>query len=365
MFARIKHLSVLIVFATALFLGMVLNLVSADQEYSEDERRRLKQFPVPSFENITDGEYFQSLEAYSLDQFPYREAFRSVNAMTRLKLFNQTDVNGLYIIEESVYRMRYPLNESSIDHAGSLISSIYADYLQGMDVHFSIVPDKNYFVAEEHGYPHMDYGALETTLQDALKNMSYIPLFDKLDIDDYYRTDHHWRQERVVDVAEYFLESLDREYPKQNPYEFHNHSPFRGSYYGHVAMPLEPDTLTYLTNDTIARSYARNPVDDTIRHVYQKSALKGVDSYDVFLGGAHPFTELIDPKSDSDEELILFGDSYANSLAPLLLEGYSKITFVDLRHVSPNILDQYIDFSDQDVLFLYSTSILNDSWMLD
>ena len=46
------------------------------------------------------------------------------------------------------------------------------------------------------------------------------------------------------------------------------------------------------------------------------------------------------------------------------MEGYKKITVVDVRYMSTAIIDAYdlIDYKDgQDVLFLYSTEVLNNS----
>ena len=57
----------------------------------------------------------------------------------------------------------------------------------------------------------------------------------------------------------------------------------------------------------------------------------------------------------------MFRDSFGSSLAPLLLEGYARVTLVDIRYISPALLDRFISFADQDVLFLYSTSVLNSS----
>ena len=57
-------------------------------------------------------------------------------------------------------------------------------------------------------------------------------------------------------------------------------------------------------------------------------------------------------------------DSFASSLAPLLVSGYRKITLVDLRYISGDMIGNFIDFKDQDVLFLYSTLILNNSLSL-
>ena len=48
-------------------------------------------------------------------------------------------------------------------------------------------------------------------------------------------------------------------------------------------------------------------------------------------------------------------------MVPLLVRDYSKVTLVDTRYLSSDLLDQFIDFHGQDVLFLYSSLILNSS----
>ena len=67
------------------------------------------------------------------------------------------------------------------------------------------------------------------------------------------------------------------------------------------------------------------------------------------------------PNARTDRELVVFRDSFASSLAPLLLEGYSRVTLVDIRYLSPTQLGRYLTFTDQDVLFLYSVNVLNNS----
>jgi len=59
--------------------------------------------------------------------------------------------------------------------------------------------------------------------------------------------------------------------------------------------------------------------------------------------------------------LILFRDSFGSAIAPLLVQGYRSITLVDIRYLSSAMLDRFIDFYGQDVLFLYSTIVLNNS----
>ena len=65
--------------------------------------------------------------------------------------------------------------------------------------------------------------------------------------------------------------------------------------------------------------------------------------------------------ADTGKELVVFGDSFARSLLPLMTEGYAKITLIDIRYLPSAYVGNYVTFSDQDVLFLYSTSVLNNS----
>ena len=57
----------------------------------------------------------------------------------------------------------------------------------------------------------------------------------------------------------------------------------------------------------------------------------------------------------------MFRDSFGSSLAPLLASGYRTITLVDLRYITSAELGKYLEVTDQDVLFLYSTLLLNNS----
>ena len=105
--------------------------------------------------------------------------------------------------------------------------------------------------------------------------------------------------------------------------------------------------------------------DVTISSVLNNNIIKlnGLDKYDVYLSGAKALLE-IETNSSSDKELIVFRDSFGSSLIPLLVSSYSKITVIDTRYISPKILDNYIDINNQDVLFIYNVSIINNSYSL-
>ena len=98
--------------------------------------------------------------------------------------------------------------------------------------------------------------------------------------------------------------------------------------------------------------------------IYNLNKINSLDKYDVYLSGATPMLTIENPDYNGTKELIVFRDSYGSSLIPLLVTGYSKVTVVDTRYISPKVLNQYIEFKDQDVLFMYSTLIINNSTTL-
>ena len=94
--------------------------------------------------------------------------------------------------------------------------------------------------------------------------------------------------------------------------------------------------------------------------IYDMEKAYGKDPYEMFLSGAKSLLTIENPNAASEKELILFRDSFGSSVAPLLVSAYKKITLVDIRYIHPDLLGNYIQFEDQDVLFLYSTSVLNN-----
>ena len=41
-----------------------------------------------------------------------------------------------------------------------------------MNVYYSVVPDKNYFIAEKNGYPSMDYDKLLSLMKENIRRFS-------------------------------------------------------------------------------------------------------------------------------------------------------------------------------------------------
>ena len=98
--------------------------------------------------------------------------------------------------------------------------------------------------------------------------------------------------------------------------------------------------------------------------VYVPEKLSSKIPYDLYLSGANPLLTITCPDAETDRELVIFRDSFGSSLAPLLCGQYRTITLVDLRSLHSKMLPDYLEFTDQDVLFLYSAAVVNRSTML-
>ena len=75
-------------------------------------------------------------------------------------------------------------------------------YLKDNKIYFSIIPDKNRYLAEKNGFLSLDYEAFTAYMKREMDFAKYIEISDLLDASDYYMTDSHWKQEEIVDVAE-------------------------------------------------------------------------------------------------------------------------------------------------------------------
>lgn len=357
-----KNRIIIVSMAVFLIIVSLTCFFHKGQDYSMTERRYLKQFPELTLETIMTGKFMADFETYSQDRFPARDAFRGIKSVASQFVFLQKDNNDLYLAEGHIGKLEYPYKEESIVHAAGVFQSVYDKYLEETDckVYYSIIPDKGYFLAEENGYLSMDYEVLEKTFCAEMANMKYINLFDVMSLEDFYATDTHWRQEEITDVADVLLTGMggsrDAEYEVCRIEE-----PFYGVYYGQMALPLEAETLYYLDNEELQECIVYDYTNQQSIPVYNMERVTGPDAYEMFLSGSLSLITIENPQADTDKELIVFRDSFGSSIAPLFAEEYKKITLVDIRYLPSGMLGNYIDFENQDVLFLYSTLVLNNS----
>ena len=354
---------VLTVVMVAFFLSVSLFAwLKPVNQFSLSERRKLSQFPELSFNTIMSGDFMSNFENYTLDQFPLRDKFRTLKALVVLNVFKQSANNDIYVVDGYASKIEYPLNETSVKRVGERFQYVYEKYLKDKNTnnYISIIPDKNYFLAKENGYISIDYEKMLSILKDNTEFLTYIDITNELEISDYYKTDTHWREECIIDVAEKLGKGMGVDVKAEYDVKTLD-ADFYGVYYGQSALPLKAEEIKYLTNDVLENCKAFDYQNNKEISVYDMEKANGKDPYEMFLGGPLSLVTIENGNAKIDKELIIFRDSFGSSIAPLLVEGYKKITLVDIRYIHPNMLQNYIEFDSQDVLFLYSTSVLNNS----
>lgn len=351
---------------------VLLCLFNPTKEFSVSERRKLVQRPRFTVDTFLSGRYTEQFEEYVTDQFPGREKLRFLKSVYATKLMCKQDVNGIYERDGYLCAAEYPMNEASLVRAADIFHKIYDKHLLGTDaeVYFSIIPDKNYFLTENASLS-MDYETFFEDMYGQTEFMTAIPIEDKLEITDYYRTDSHWKQEEITQFATFLIEEMGAKKEdagqKQSDKTEKNYviskvdQPFYGVYYGQAALPIKPDVLRYCMNETLERCIVYDYEQECEIPLYDMEKAAGRDPYEMFAGGNSSLVTVVSPDSASEEELVVFGDSFCRSLVPLLTEHYRKITIYDIRYLPSAHIGSHLTFTNQDVLFLYSTSVLNNS----
>lgn len=361
---KTKNIVVTVLIAAILIGFFGWNLVKKQTDFSDSERRALAKFPEITLESVISGEFMKEFEDFTLDQFPVRDGFRSIKAFVSHYIFANKDNNDVIIENGHISKLEYPLKDDMIDHATGRFSYIYDSFIKdkGAKVYLSVVPDKNMFLAEDGGYLALDYNKLASSVKEKAPYAQYIDIFPLLSLEDYYNTDSHWKQEQIVDIAGHIASEMGVSFSDDFTVNTLD-KPFYGTYYGQAALPFTADTIKYLTSPAIdickVKSYETGmPVE---LPVYNMEKAEGKDPYEMFLSGNQALLTVENHLSSNGKELVIFRDSFGSSLTPLLIQSYSKITVVDIRYINPAVLGNMVDFENADVLFIYSSLLLNNS----
>lgn len=348
--------------ALFLFVFAVWAMVKPVNTVSESERRNLAARPEFTLEAFAKGTFTEQFEKYTTDQFPLRDGFRSLKAVMNFYVFHREDMNGIYREKGYLAKLEYPLNEDSVKYAADKFRVLYDKQIAnaGGQVYLATIPDKGYFLADEGGYPSMDYEKFNLSLREQMPYAQFIDIWEDLSVEDYYKTDIHWRQERLEKTAKHLIREMGGEASAQYLTEQVD-VPFFGVYYGQLALPVPPDEIWYLTNDMLNQCTVTDYETGKTLGIYDWEKAKGRDPYEMYLSGSKSLLKIENLLVQNGRKLIVFRDSFGSSLVPLLAEAYEEIVLVDIRYLPAERVGQLVEFEGRDVLFLYSTSVLNNS----
>ncbi len=342
------------------------SLWAGQMDVSKSERRKLALFPEASLRAIASGQWQEEFDEYATDHTGFREELLKLKSLTSRYGFGNLDDEGVISHNNYLIQVERQIREDSLAHAAAIFADIEQKDLVDTDckVYFAIIPDKSYFL-EKGQYLNMDYEAFFEQAFRLLDAGTQVDLRPSLELEDYYYTDPHWRQEKILDAAQSLADAMNVHLLDGYTIKTALNN-FIGQTGGRTMLKAGKDDLRYLWHEQmkdwkVTRYDTGKPEASGI---YPLEKAQGLDPYQIFLGGSSGLIEIENPQGPKERELIVFSDSYGSSMVPILAAGYSKTTLVDLRNLPHWRLKSLIDFDHQDVLFLYSTSVLNASQSL-
>ena len=320
-----------------LFFGIGI-LVLPRQSFSQKENRILTTAATLSFESLLSGEYFEQISELCSDQFPMRDGFTAIYALSELSL-GKSEVNGV-VFSGNVLAARSKNMKSSSDALRK------AKELFGEDSYVYIPPSSIQVFSQ----------LLPQSLQSEIASQpsAFLP-------SDYYKTDHHWTTEGAYIAytkicGEFGISAFGEEYFEKETVA----KDFRGSAYARSCLPdqlISPDKITLYRyeGDEDVEIFRRDTSTQEFGF-YDESALLGADKYRVFLGGN--YAQLSIKSDQSKPRLVLVKDSFANSVIPFLSLHFN-IEVIDPRYCTQSeLLDLADEYSSERILILMSEATL-------
>ena len=275
-----------------------------------------------------------------------------------------------FVAGEGVYRMEKGLDTKSVDRAMGKFHGMMEDYCgEAARVFFALIPSKNGYLNTETTFTNDAEREILLYALEAWGQEDFIDLSVCLDLDDYYRTDPHWRQEALGNVLMELGAALEFETDTTDDAD----APLTENWtaevltrdyigvYGDEVDGVSAETMTVLRHPAMEHMTVCNGETGEEIPLYDTAKLSERDPYELFAGGPLSLVTIENAAAENDRHLIVVRDSFASALLPLLAQSYSKVTAVDIRYMMPALVGNFVDFADADVLFLYSSTVINNS----
>ena len=378
-------------------------LVAPKQTFSENENRALASWPVYSFTALKDGSYMRGVQTYLSDHFPLRDPFMTLKTKYEM-LTGREEINDIYLAKDGYYIEAYKTPKQQkkiITQFQKLQDAITTDAKQTILVMLVPTAISTYNAKLPGSAP--DRGVLRQVdtmneIYAALPNMQKVDVWSALqavavqeetdrtrasgdadgaqpvaDAGDvgcdtsaatglYYHTDHHWTTHGAyIGYQAYCGAAGLSPIPEADFQKTCVTTDFHGTIFSKLhdsTVPGDAITLYEYPANQLTVSYPdTGEVTDTL---YNRDYLAQKDKYSMFLNNLHPLVEITNASADSDRQLVLIKDSYANSMVPFLVHHYQKIYVFDTRYYRfgpSSFINEHPEVTD--VLLLYNMNTID------
>ena len=353
---------IIVCFLLCLFSAGLVMLCTPDKAQSENENRVLAQRPALTWATLTDGSFMREFETYLTDQFPQRDTWVSLRSLLAT-LTGSREQNGVYRTNSGfLLEKQTPVDPAQQKTVVTAIRK-FLKKNKGLKSGMILAPNASELLKDE-----MPYGLRQPSQQQQLKeiheqlkgvNLKWVSCLKQFETENlhtlYYRTDHHWTT-RAAFRAFLGLNNAWKLGAKEELYTFY---PVATDFSGTLASTFGVRTLQDTVEVCIPqRSRGKYTVyyesqGKKTATCFDKEKLQQKNKYEVFFGGNFDKL-LISTTVNTENALLVFKDSYANCLLPMLTPYYSKIVVIDPRYFSDSLSAVMDETTFTHVLFLYN-----------
>lgn len=359
------------IFLALFLLGLpIATFVAPKATFSEMENRTLAAWPRLTIKTITSRSFMNGLETWFSDHFIGRDLWVSAKGYIEYGI-GKRENNGVYICgDRLIGKTDEPDEEKTAKNVEAIQSFVETNK---KPTYLMLVPTAEEIYRDKlpEGVDSWDQRSYIKEVARQLRGVVneidiYKVLYENKDEYIYYRTDHHWTSNGAFYA---FTEAADRmgilAVQKKNYNIEHVSHNFYGTLYSKVGYrSISPDIISIYTKRGSTLKTEVEVFDGskttTYPSMYFNEFLEKKDQYAMFLGQNQPIVT-IKTNAGTGNNLLIFKDSYAHAIAPMLADYYDTVTLVDLRYIN-QAYDNLIDVSEYDqVLILYNVDTFSHS----
>ena len=332
-------------------------------EYDEVERRYLADRPGEL--NLADWKTDRETEAFLKDHTPARHALVALDSCG-LFLTGRNSQLGAWVVSGAVVEPPVRADARALESKLRRFSKLAEEagvpwWLVTPESHgFLLRKQMNSLLAGVYAQEAESYAYLAAQPQ----NVTLPAAFSENPEEMYYRTDHHWTLRGAYQAYLALAEPLGYEPLALDDFRLTQYEGFHGTTLSRSGLPgLWQDTLLCAEPTSSVQLICEDRDGKTTadRLIFPEAA-DGEDGYAVYLNGNHGVAILERPDAP-EGTLIVFRDSMASCLLPLLSQHFRRVIAVDARYDTGTFSEALARSEDtKAVLFLYSLeSLVNDT----
>lgn len=393
---------------------------------SESEKRDLTPFPTLTVKSLASGDFFDGINLWFSDTFPFREAMVTANSHIKslygfgTRIYGLTDekadeipdepnepvmtpveeepddidenlggtievddalvqnLGTIVVVNDAAYEV-YNFNRSVADKYAAIVNRT-AQMLEGVsDVYDLVVPTSVDITMPDNERARINSSSQADALRYIFSCMT--PQVHSVNVYNalrshrteyiYFRTDHHWTARGAYYAYAQFCRTMQTQAKALDDFTEYRFDGFKGSF----AAETKKNTTLENHPDTI---YAYDPISETTLTYTEKSG-RTMDwkiisdvtdwsasaKYSTFIGGDNPYTIITNASVAQPKSCLVIKESYGNAFVPFVAADFSEVHVIDYRYWHGNVAAFAKEHNIDVVLFINNISATRNSSLMN